>query len=565
MTVLTRLAARLLPGLVADHAAAPPLGEVATTKDGRDITRGYVDTLDLLGPSDYLLLGRAGGDYQIYEQLQTDPQVQTGLMQRKKALVSKEWEVLPGKRRGQYSKAKAKQAAESLQAMLEDLGGESDTDAGEQAQPMPGWDAVSEVMLHGIFPGFGVGECLWQRDGREVVLDRVAVRKSRRFGFAPDGAIRLITSANPLGEALPRQKFWSFTNHNDCTDDPYGLGLAHWLYWPVYFKRADLKVWLTFLDKLGLPTTIGEFPTNATPAQQNKLLAAVRAVRSDSGIIIPQGMVVRLLEAARSGTADYAALHQVMDAAISKVLVGHSAAADATPGRLGGEDRANAVADTIIKADADLICGSFNVGPARWLTAWNFGDTVPAPQVWRRIASEPDLKPLAERDRIIMDLAAGCGQRLTVAYLTDTYDVELEPTTDPDPAPPAAPGAPAPTDRAAPPAAGLAERVRAALRNALTPSADHAEPAVPDPQDQITAAEPDPEAYQAAAEELLAPILTALADGLTPEQILARLDEWYGALDDAALTDLLERGVAAADALGRLEVDDETADAPAAD
>ena len=61
-------------------------------------------------------------------------------------------------------------------------------------------------------------------------------------------------------------------------------------------------------------------------------------------------------------------------------------------------------------------------------------------------------------------------------------------------------------------------------------------------------------------EALLAPILEALEEGLAPEEILARLDEWYPRMDDAGLTALLERGIAAAEAIGRLEAAAEGAD-----
>ncbi len=58
---------------------------------------------------------------------------------------------------------------------------------------------------------------------------------------------------------------------------------------------------------------------------------------------------------------------------------------------------------------------------------------------------------------------------------------------------------------------------------------------------------------QAAMERLIAPILTALAEGLTPEEIMGRMDDWYGQLDDSLLQELLTRGMAAADAIGRIE------------
>jgi phage gp29-like protein len=64
----------------------------------------------------------------------------------------------------------------------------------------------------------------------------------------------------------------------------------------------------------------------------------------------------------------------------------------------------------------------------------------------------------------------------------------------------------------------------------------------------------DTPAQQAAMERLLEPIVSAFADGLTPEEIMGRMDDWYGMLDDSLMQDLLTRGIAAADALGRIEV-----------
>ncbi|HHA2395755.1 TPA: DUF935 family protein, partial [Stenotrophomonas maltophilia] len=105
----------------------------------------------------------------------------------------------------------------------------------------------------------------------------------------------------------------------DHDDEPYGLGLAHWLYWPVLFKRNGLKFWLIFLEKFGMPTAVGKYDTNATDPEKAKLLQATRAIQTDSGIIMPKGMELALLEAGRSGTADYKALQDYMDATIQKV------------------------------------------------------------------------------------------------------------------------------------------------------------------------------------------------------------------------------------------------------
>lgn len=501
---------------------APPMGEIATTQDGRDITRGYVDALPLLGPQDTVLQLRGGGNLAIYEEVLRDWQVISTLKQRRMALIAKQWDVEPG---GQ--KRRDKQAAESLKAQLEALGGEDESDEGEQAQPIMGWDDVTSKMLAGVFWGYAVGECLWERDGREIRLDRVKVKKQRRFGFAPGGAIRLLTTANPLGEPLPRRKFWSFTTGADDHDDPYGLGLAHWLYWPVLFKRQDIKFWLGFVEKWTQPTTVGRFPPNATASEKARLLQAARAVATDTGVILPDGMALELLEAARSGASDYDALCERMDGAISKVTLGHSAVADATPGRLGGENLAADVRVELIKADADLSHNSFNVGPARWLTDWNYPGAA-YPRVYRRIEDDPDLKLQAECDKLLFDM----GYRITPERVRETYGEGFVPKQPerPDGMPGGMPATP-PGD--------------AAFAEAIERLADPDEAALAALDGPL-----DDQAAQALADPMLGPILALARDD--PDGFLGRLAEAFPDMGPEALLAHLEKMLFLSEIIGRL-------------
>src|SRR2546427_66234 len=82
-------------------------------------------------------------------------------------------------------------------------------------------------------------------------------------------------------------------------------------------------------------TAVGKYDTNATDPEKAKLLQATRAIQTDSGIIMPKGMELALLEAGRSGTADYKALQDYMDATIQKVVLGQTASTQGTPGKLG--------------------------------------------------------------------------------------------------------------------------------------------------------------------------------------------------------------------------------------
>lgn len=389
-----------LPTNFAESTSTKPImQEVATTQNGRDITLGYVDGLPLVPSTDPLQKAR-GADLKIYEQARSDDQVQTALQQRKLALSGKEWTVTAG-----GTSAKDKAAADFIR---------------EQLNTLP-FDRLTEKMLSGLFWGYAVAECLWATDGRFIVASDIKVKKQKRFGFAPDGSLRLLTSSAPLGETLPDRKFWAYSTGGDDDDDLYGLGLAHWLYWPVFFKRNDIKFWLICLEKFGMPTALGKYPAGASKDEKQRLLEALHAIQSDSGVRIPDSMQIELLNVAQSGTANYIELYNAMNASISKVILGHTGSTDSTAGKLGGDNMASEVRNDLTAADSDLICSSFNHTVVSWLTDWNFNGAKP-PRVYRDVKPALDLKNQADRDKVIFDM----GYKPTANYITTTYDVEVE-------------------------------------------------------------------------------------------------------------------------------------------
>lgn len=394
----------------------PITQEIATTLDGRDITRPWVDRLAVNLPEDSVLLERGGGDYQLYREVWRDDHVKAAVEQRRRAVIARPWEVRPGGKR-----AIDRDSADFLRENIDAIG----------------WDTICDKMLMGVFYGFAVGECLWAADGRRWFMDGVKVRDRRRFGFDGENRLRLKTVQQPLGELLPDKKFWTFATGADHDDAPYGLGLAHWLYWPVWFKRHGHRFWALYLEKYGMPSGKGTYQKGATPAEQRELLNSIRALRHDSAIIVPEGMAVELLEASHGGTADYAAFVAAMNAAILVAAIGQTASTQGTPGRLGNDDTQNSVRLDIVRADADLLSASFNAGPAKWLTEWNFpGAAVPG--VWRTVEEPEDLKTRSERDKNIYAI----GWKPIRRYIEDTYGGEWEPVAPVQAPPPALDAAP---------------------------------------------------------------------------------------------------------------------------
>lgn len=405
------------------------LGEIATTQDGMDITR-YTGG-QLLYPTDEVLRQRGSGlDLTIYKQVLSDPKCGSSFGERRSAVTSAEWAVEPASDR-----RVDKRAAEYVTQQLRHVG----------------LDRITDLMLYSIWYGYGVAEWLYEmRDGL-VALAACKVRDRRRFRFKPDGSLRMLTRSQ-MSEGIPLDpgKFWVLSVGADHDDEPYGTGLGHWAYWPVLFKRQGLARWLTFLDRFAQPVAVGTYDSkldDESGTQRARLLSALRALRTDSGIALPEGMAITLLEASRSGTADYEAMYRLMDQVLAQVIVGQTMTSES------GSSMAQAnvhlsVRGDIVKADADLICESLNRTVVRWLTAWNFAGAEP-PRLYRKLDPPSDLDKQAERDERLSRI----GYRPTLAQVQEDYGGEWEPVgtnraTSPDvsaegAAPASTPAAPA--------------------------------------------------------------------------------------------------------------------------
>lgn len=390
----------------APKATTPPAElqqPIATTANGRDITQPWIG--ELKQPLDQRLWGPV--DWGPYDRVLLDDQVKACLAQRIGAVVSRDWHVLPGDEQDPRSVAAAEAFTDVISAL--------------------GWDRTTEKMLYAVFFGYSVAEVMW---GGDWGIKRLHVRHARRFRFDKDDRLRLLTTGSGItGEQLPDRKFWVVKSGGTDDDHPYGRGLAEWLYWPVWFKRNGVRFWNVFLDKYSVPTVKATYPRGATQAQINDLLASIQAIATDTGIAVPEGFLVELIEQAKQG-ADFEAVCRYMDGAIAKIILSQTMTTD------NGSSRSQAqvhegVKLEIVKADADLLTDSLAEGPARWWTDVNYGPDVAAPRVVRVVEEPTDLKAEAETDEIL----ARMGWELTEEAFADKYGEGYERKAQPDPAP----------------------------------------------------------------------------------------------------------------------------------
>ena len=264
------------PAFAESTPARPEMREIATTLDGRDITRGWLTESMQLPPQDPLLERLGGGDT-----ISTARCSRTGKCARRSSSAS--W-------RSPRANGPWKRAAPGgpTKSGGPDFG---DAEARRLRRCQPGY-ALRRVY------GLGVAELLYARDGATIGIDAIKVRDRRRL----PPLRRLAAVDDPRfsdGRGAAERKFWTFATGADHDDEPYGLGLAHWLYWPVQFKRGNIKFWLIAAEKFGSPTAVGWFPPGTSVEDRNRLLAALKAIQLDAGVILPEGMRAELLEAKR--------------------------------------------------------------------------------------------------------------------------------------------------------------------------------------------------------------------------------------------------------------------------
>ena len=380
---------------ILDQHGQPITQEIASIQ--RDVARVFYGGVQ--ANEDDTLKTRGGGKgLKIYDELKRDGHAGAVLAKRKLAVTSRPWDVHPA------SDAPADvKAAELVKAALEHLR----------------FNHVCKRLLEATLKGFAVSEVMWEvRDGL-VLPQRLIARDARRFVFGVADELRLLTRENMLtGEVMPDRKFIVHRRGAD-DDSPYGSGVGGMLFWPVFFKRNGITFWLTFADKFGSPTSVGKYPNGAGPAEQKKLLEALQAIAQDAGVIVPEGMVIELLEAKRSGGVDtYEKLVRYMDEQISKAVLGETMSTTAASTGLGSNQAGvqNDVRLEVAQDDGEELDETLNDTLVRWIVEFNVPGAA-LPKVEHDFEEPEDLVQRATRDKTLGEL----GWEPTDEYMLETY------------------------------------------------------------------------------------------------------------------------------------------------
>ncbi len=471
-------------------AATPLTDMLATRQRALDFS-----AFGLVLPNPDPILKAQGKDIATYRDLRTDAHVGGCIRRRKSAVKALE--------HGLDRDRAPSRIAKAIESILGDLD----------------LDRIIGEMMDAVLYGYQPLEIAWQRVGSLLVPGDVVGKPPEWFCFDPDNQLRLKTRTSPNeGQLLPARKF--LLPRQDATyQNPYGFPDLSMCFWPTFFKKGGVKLWLQFTEKFGSAFSVGKLPRNAQPKERDEMLDALEALIANGVATIPDDGSVELVEmAGKSASADlYERLAMFCRSEVSIALTGTNQTTEATSNKASATAGLD-VARDLRDGDADIVAAAINQ-LIRWTVELNWPST--EPPIYSFWDQEAQDALQASRDKSNYD----AGARFTNAYFMRAYGYQEG-------------------DLAAPASAKPAESAKG-----TAPAVAFAESA---PSGALAG-----ELGDAAAEpfgELIASLGDLVAAAKDLPSLQKVLIDTYGSLDTDRLTELMAAAFALAELKGMAEV-----------
>lgn len=282
----------------------------------------------------------------------------------------------------------------------------ADQDAAELVRAVLADDRLEDQLydlMDAIGKGFSITEILWDTSGKQWRPMDLKWRDPRWFVFDPnDGRTPLLRDGSGFLPLAP----YKFITHMPAAKSglPLRGGLARAAGWSYLFKNYTIKDWVTFAEIYGQPLRVGKYGPNASEAEIDILLRAVREIGSDAAAVIPESMLIDFKDAGgKSASAElYERLVSYLDNQVSKAVLGQTLTSDSGhKGGGGGGSLAMArvhdeVRHDILRSDARQVSATLNRDLVRPLVDLNLGPRPRYPRVVLQVQEADDLAALAD-------------------------------------------------------------------------------------------------------------------------------------------------------------------------
>ncbi len=258
--------------------------------------------------------------------------------------------------------------------------------------------------LDGLGKGYSVTEVLWDVSGVPWKPAAYQWRDPRWFEYDRRTGRRLLLRD---GAGLTPLRPYKFIVHEPHLKSglPIRAGLVTCAAYLHLIKASAVASWAAYMEVYGHPLRIGRFPKNATANDKNVLRRAVANMGRDIGVIVPESMVVDVVDAVKPGssTGHFEQLVTWVDDQVSKLVLGQTATTEGTPGKLGAQDAQEEVRLDIKEADASQLEATLNRDLVRPYVMLNWGPQERYPALRLPVPRPEDVDSLVENAVKLID------------------------------------------------------------------------------------------------------------------------------------------------------------------
>ena len=320
---------------------------------------------------------------ELFEEMEEkDPHLAGCLQTRRLAVSGLEWEILPAS-----DSPEDKKIAEAAKEMLDYI---------------ENWEEAILDLLDAVGKGFSILEIMYEiAEGMVWVKELKWIHQKKWTFNSPDVLLeypRLLTDESPVwGEDVPKDKFIFHKSKARSGATSRG-GLLRPCAYMYLFKNYDIKDWLIFNELFSVPMRIGKYKTGASPSEIETLKQAVFNLAVDAAAVISDSTIIELLEARSTSTnADtFLKFAEFCDKAITKSVLGHTGAAEGTPGRLGSEDQARQIRQDLLESDAKSLQKTIKFQLLAPWVKFNYGPDKGVPQFKFHFEAPEDIEKTAK-------------------------------------------------------------------------------------------------------------------------------------------------------------------------
>lgn len=252
--------------------------------------------------------------------------------------------------------------------------------------------------LDALGKGFSVNEIIWDTQGKLWKPQTFKFRDPRWFQYEKEtGVLKL---REPFGNSLVELKQFKFIIHepnllsgNQITS---GLSFTALFYWLI--KTYDITSWAAFVDRFGYPVRLGKYGKKATQDDINTLRRAVAAIGSDVGAVIPDSMIIDIIESKTTSANSlvYQSLVEWVNKELSKLVLGQVASAEGTAGALGNQQGQEEVRQDICRADALQFDQTINRDLVIPYVKLNFGERDAYPKIRTKLVETKNVQLIVD-------------------------------------------------------------------------------------------------------------------------------------------------------------------------